>query len=170
MGNTGPDIQIRKGGETDAQGIADVLDHIARERIHSTIDKAFTPEEERRYIKSLSAREAIFVAQAPTGTIVGLQSLDLWASSIQSMRHVGQLGTFLLPEWRGRGIGRELFATTAEFARKAGYRKLIIQVRYSNIRAQSFYQRAGFQLCGRLSRQVIIDGFEDDELLMELFL
>ena len=28
----------------------------------------------------------------------------------------------------------------------------------------------GFQDCGRLSRQVVIDGIEDDEVLMELFI
>jgi hypothetical protein len=34
----------------------------------------------------------------------------------------------------------------------------------------SFYRRLGFTECGRLARQVRIDGQEDDELLMELFL
>jgi ribosomal protein S18 acetylase RimI-like enzyme len=56
------------------------------------------------------------------------------------------------------------------FASEAGYRKLAIQVRGSNAAAQEFYRRLGFQDCGRLSRQVIIDGIEDDEVLMELFI
>ena len=110
------------------------------------------------------------MAETEAGIIAGVQSLDLWAASIQSMRHVAQLGTFLLPEWRGLGIGRRLFQATNEFARVAGYRKLVIQVRASNGPAQSFYKRLGFEVCGRLARQVIIDGIEDDEILMELFL
>jgi ribosomal protein S18 acetylase RimI-like enzyme len=85
------------------------------------------------------------------------------------MAHVGQVGTFLLPEWRGQGVGRQLWSVTESFARQAGYRKLAIQVRASNTAAQAFYRRLGFHACGRLTRQVIIDGFEDDEILMEFF-
>jgi ribosomal protein S18 acetylase RimI-like enzyme len=55
------------------------------------------------------------------------------------------------------------------FARDARYRKLVIYVRGSNTNAQVFYRHLGFQDCGRLSRQVMIDGVEDDEVLMELF-
>jgi len=86
------------------------------------------------------------------------------------MAHVGQVGTFLLPAWRGRGLGRTLWNATAAFARAAGYQKLLIQVRSSNVRAQSFYRSLGFAGCGRLSRQVRIDGEYDDEALMELWL
>ncbi len=105
-----------------------------------------------------------------TGRVVGLQSLDLWSAMLPSMAHVGQLGTFVLPEWRGRGAGRLLWGSTEPFARAAGYRKLVIQVRASNLSAQAFYRTtAGFRECGRLSRQVVIDGIEDDEILMERF-
>jgi ribosomal protein S18 acetylase RimI-like enzyme len=63
-----------------------------------------------------------------------------------------------------------LWRVTEPFAREAGYRKLAIQVRASNTAAQGYYRRLGFHECGRLTRQVIIDGFEDDEILMEFFL
>ena len=86
------------------------------------------------------------------------------------MLHVAQVGTFLVPEWRRRGVGRVLFGTTETFARSVGYSKMIVQVRASNIPAKAFYQRLGFRACGRLARQVRIDGVEDDEILMELFL
>jgi ribosomal protein S18 acetylase RimI-like enzyme len=51
-----------------------------------------------------------------------------------------------------------------------GYRKILIQVRASNIPAQMFYRQLGFVQCGRLARQVLIDEQEDDEILMEFFL
>lgn len=72
--------------------------------------------------------------------------------------------------WRGRGIGRQLWTATAAFAREARSDKLLVQVRGTNAHAQSFYRRLGFAECGRLSRQVMIDGSQDDEILMELFL
>ena len=86
------------------------------------------------------------------------------------MSHVAQLGTFLHPQYRGQGFGQAMFAATRAFAVQAGFGKIVIQVRGSNTAAQSFYAKLGFSVCGRLSRQVIIDGVEDDEVLMELFL
>ena len=77
------------------------------------------------------------------------------------MSHVGQVGTFVLPGWRGHRIGHRLWRATLDFARDAGYRKLAIQVRASNLRAQSFYRSLGFTECGRLTRQgawLVLDG------------
>jgi ribosomal protein S18 acetylase RimI-like enzyme len=164
-----PLVMIRRASPSDAAGIAAVVETIAAERIHSAIDRAWTSEEESRYLTALSTREALHVAFDAAQGIVGFQSLDLWSPVLDSMAHVGQVGTFLLPGWRGRGVGRQLWSATRSFARDAGYRKLVIQVRASNTAAQAFYRGLGFQECGRLSRQVIIDGVEDDELLMEFF-
>jgi RimJ/RimL family protein N-acetyltransferase len=154
---------------TDASGIVAVLEVIAAEQIHSAIERPWTAGQEARYLESLSPREAFHVAVDASGRIAGFQSLDLWSPSLTSMAHVGQVGTFLLPEWRGRGVGRQLWTATELFARHAGYRKLVIQVRASNTAAQAFYRRLGFRECGRLTRQVIIGGVEDDEILMEFF-
>jgi GNAT superfamily N-acetyltransferase len=142
---------------------------IAAERIHSAIDRAWTVGEQESYLASLSTRETVHVAIHATEGIVGLQTMDRW-SPITSMAHVGQVGTFLLPEWRRQGIGRQLWTATQAFAREAGFRKLVIQVRASNSNAQAFYQGLGFSVCGRLTRQVIVDGVEDDELVMEVHL
>ena len=163
-------LKIRPGAPDDAAGMVAVFAVITAERIHSAIETAWTVEQERRYLESLSPRGAIHVAVDESGDIVGLQILDLWSSTLTSMAHVGQIGTFILPAWRSRGVGRQLWDVTLPFARRAGYRKLVIQVRASNMTAQGFYRRLGFADCGRLARQVMIDGVEDDEVLMELFL
>jgi ribosomal protein S18 acetylase RimI-like enzyme len=162
-------VTIRRAVAADAGGIAAVLAVVTAERIHSAIDRAWSPAEEGHYLESQSPREAVHVAVDDERGVVGLQTVDLW-SPLTSMTHVGQVGTFLLPEWRGRSVGRRLWQATATFAGASGYRKLVIQVRGSNANAQGFYRRLGFQPCGRLSRQVVIDGIEDDEVLMEYFL
>jgi len=162
-------VIIRRASPTDAAGIAAVVEAIVAERIHSAIDRAWTIEEEKRYLTSLSPREVFHVAVHPARGIVGFQSLDLWSPLLTSMAHVGQVGTFLLPDCRGQGVGRQLWSATGSFARDAGYRKLVIQVRASNTAAQAFYSSLGFHECGRLTRQVMIDGVEDDEVLMEFF-
>ena len=71
-----------------------------------------------------------------------------------------------------RGVGREsdrCSSTPRHFALSAGYRKLVIQVRASNAPAL-FYRRLGFVECGRLASQVVIDGCDDDEIILEMFL
>jgi len=161
---------IRRATPEDAAGIVAVLDVVVAERIHSAIDRVWTVGEERRYLEALSPQEAIHVAVDDALGIVGLQILDRWSPILNSMAHVGHIGTFLLAEWRGRGIARQLWNATSAFARDAHYRKLVIYVRGSNTHAQAFYSHLGFQNCGRLARQVMIDGVEDDEVLMELFL
>jgi ribosomal protein S18 acetylase RimI-like enzyme len=161
-------VTIRRATPSDAPGIAAVLEVIASERIHSAIDRAWSVEEERSYLESLSPRGAIHVAVDADDRIVGLQVVERWSPVLGSMAHVGQIGTFILPAWRGRSVGRLLWAATLPFARDAGYRKFVIQVRASNAAAQAFYRGLGFEECGRLSRQVVIDGAEDDEVLMEL--
>src|SRR5262245_23741963 len=164
-----PSVQVRRAAPPDAPGIVHVLEAVTLERIHSAIDRAWTVDQETHYLRSLAPREVIHVAVDAGAGIVGFQSLDLWSSLLSSMAHVGQVGTFLLPAWRGLGVGRQLWSATEAFAREAGYRKLAIQVRGSNTVAQAFYRRLGFRECGRLTRQVIIDGIEDDEVLMEYF-
>lgn len=161
---------VRKATPEDAAAIASVLERVAAERVHSAIDRAWPPAEQRRFMESLSQREAFHVAVDARGDVIGYQSLDRYSSVLTSMAHVGQLGTFLLPEWRGRGVGRALAGETMRFARAAGYRKLLIQVRASNRAAQAFYAQLGFVECGRLRAQVMIDGRPDDEVVMELFL
>jgi ribosomal protein S18 acetylase RimI-like enzyme len=163
-------LRIRPAVPGDAAGIVAVFTVIVAERIHSAIESAWTVEQERRYLESLSRRGAIHIAVDDSGEIVGLQILDLWSPTLPSMAHVGQIGTFILPAWRSCGVGRQLWDVTLPYARGAGYRKLVIQVRASNTTAQGFYRRLGFADCGRLARQVLIDGVEDDELLMELFI
>ena len=160
---------IRRAQPDDAAAIVALLEVVVAERTYSAIDCVWTVEEERRYLEAFSSREAMHVAVDETGDIIGLQILDRW-SALDSMSHVGQLGTFLLPAWRRRGVGRRLWETTLAFAREAGYRKLAIYVRGSNTNAQAFYERLGFTPCGRLWKQVVIDGVEDDEVLMELHL
>ena len=161
---------IRRASAADAEAIVGILERIASERIYTAIGKPWSADDQRQYLVSLSAREAIHVAEARGKAIIGYQTLELWARQLESMAHVGQIGTFLAPEWRRRGIGEALFQSTVAFARKRDYLKFVIQVRSSNVSAQSFYRQLGFRKCGRLTRQVRVGDQEDDEVIMEFVL
>ncbi len=161
-------ISLRRATVEDAASLAAIIQAIVAERDYSAIDRAFTPAEERDYIQSLSPRESIFVAEVDQ--VIGFQSLELWARTIPSMNHVGELGTFISSAWRRRGVGHQLAGQTFSFARANGFEKLVIFVRAKNTGAQRFYQSLGMVPCGRLARQVKIAGEYDDEIMMEVFL
>jgi phosphinothricin acetyltransferase len=160
---------IRKAIIKDANAISYIWKIICRERKYTAVNNPFTPEQMRTYIQSLSDREAIFIAMV-NDLIVGFQSLDLWAKYTDSFDHVGTIGTYVLPEWRSRGIGYKLAEYTFNIARKNKFEKLIIYIRSDNKIAQRFYKSLGFKPKGILEKQVKIDNQYEDEIFMEFFL
>jgi len=162
-------ISIRKAIPGDAIEISQIWEVICAERKFTVVNILFSPEQEKQYISSLSNREAIFLAEMKD-KIVGFQSLDLWAKYTDSFDHVGVLGTFILPEWRQKGIGTKLTKNTFDFSRRNNYEKIIIYVRSKNIGAQTYYKKLGFIEKGKLSRQVKFDNRYEDEIFYEIFL
>ena len=162
-------INVRRAGPEDAGSISKIWEIICVERAFTAVNQPFSPQQEREYILSLSDREGIFVAESEE-KIVGFQSLDLWAKYTDSFDHVGVMGSFVLPDWRRKGIGELLANHTLDFARANGYEKIIIYVRAGNAGAQAFYRNLGFEQKGVLARQVKIDGKYEDEVFMEMFL
>jgi len=163
------EIRIRQAVPEDALGVAEVLNSVIAERRYSALDTPFSVEEERSFIASLGPREAMFLAEV-NGQIVGIQTIDGYAKYTGSMEHVGIMGTFVLRDYRGKGIGRALAERTFSFARQCGYEKILIYVRASNEGALHFYKGLGFEEIGKASKQVKIDGEYDDEIFLELFL
>jgi len=51
---------------------------------------------------------------------------------------------YLLPAWRGRGIGRRLMELSVDSAREFGYRQLYLESLPELEKAVSLYQKAGF--------------------------
>jgi ribosomal protein S18 acetylase RimI-like enzyme len=162
-------VTVRRATPEDAESISAMWEVVCAERVYTAVNRAFTPQQERDYIASLSDREGVFLAEVD-GRIVGFQSLDLWAKYTDSFDHVGVMGTIILPAWRRRGIGRRLAEHVLDFARANGYEKIVIYVRAGNAGAQDFYRNLGFVPKGVLARQVKIDGQCEDEIFMELFL
>ena len=164
-----PTPTLRPATPDDAEATAAIWRAIVAEGGQTVVDRPFTPAQERAYLEQLPPRGRMTVAVVGD-VVAGFQSLDLYATYTGAMDHVGVLGTFVLAPLRGRGIGRQLSQATFDYARQAGFAKLVILVRSDNLGAQAFYVRLGFQPCGRLTRQAFIEGHYVDELLYELFL
>ena len=59
------------------------------------------------------------------------------------------LNLAILPEWRRRGLGRELMYAAIAHSREMGAQRLFLEVRESNGGARTFYSRMQFTEYGR---------------------
>jgi ribosomal-protein-alanine N-acetyltransferase len=90
----------------------------------------------------------------------------------QSVRVLGYAGFWLIvdeahvctlgvhPDWRGRGLGELLLAHLLDHAIKVGAAVATLEVRVSNVAAQSMYRKYGFVPAG-LRRRYYSDNNED---------
>ena len=85
-------------------------------------------------------------------------------------RHVAELGIFVLPPYRGYGVGKRLMAYALDWVRDQGIRKITLSVFAINQRAIHMYQTFGFTLEGIRKMQYNIGGEYIDEILMAKFL
>ena len=87
----------------------------------------------------------ILAASAPDSSLVGAA----YASSLLSFEHGGVSGwleeLYVLPQWRGQGIGSQLLAAVIARARSLGWRALDLEVDATHQRAISLYVRHKFQ-------------------------
>jgi ribosomal protein S18 acetylase RimI-like enzyme len=87
----------------------------------------------------------LVVARAPDGSPIGVA----YASSLLSLEHGGVSGwieeLYVLPQWRGKGIGSRLIAEVIARAKESGWRALDLEVEASHQRAISLYARHQFQ-------------------------
>lgn len=95
--------------------------------------------------------------RAATGAIAGWVFEDesglagfLVARSLLGESEILNFG--VRPDTRQRGIGSQLLEQVIEWSKRSRSRRIMLEVRASNVAAQSFYVRHGFQVVGRRGR------------------
>jgi ribosomal protein S18 acetylase RimI-like enzyme len=165
MNTLSPSV-IRRATIADATQVAAVLNAVIAEGRYTLFDKPFSDEDERAFIASLGDRAALHVAVVDE-VIVGVQCVDRFASYADSVGHIAHVGTWLLPNFRGQGIGKQLWTESLAFARRCAYRKAVISVLAHNDRALRFYRSIGFTDIGVARDHVQLNGTFYDEIFME---
>ena len=148
------------------EGYRRALDIVARERKYLTMLEAQSEDDTLRFVKSnLESGSPMLVALAG-GKVIGW--CDVRREFFPSRAHRGTLGMGLLPEWRGRGVGRRLLEATLAQARRSGFKRIELDVHADNPRAVALYEKTGFVREGIVRDASLIDGVFRDAILMAI--
>jgi ribosomal protein S18 acetylase RimI-like enzyme len=159
-------VAISEVREEHIEGCHAALDAVARERRYLSFLEAPPIESSRAFIRnSIAGRHPHFVALAG-GRVVGW--CDVTPRERPTTRHSGVLGMGVLPEWRGRGVGRRLMERTLEAARAFPLTRVELAVRADNECAIALYRKIGFEVGGRRRRAMLVDGIYYDDIIMAL--
>jgi GNAT superfamily N-acetyltransferase len=128
----------------DAEALLDVLDSYARDPMGGGV--ALAPDVRRRLVPALREQSQALIllareAQQPIGLATCFFGFSTFAA--RPLLNVHDLA--VLPEFRGRGVGRALLAAAEERARARGCAKLTLEVREDNARARGLYEQCGFR-------------------------
>lgn len=161
-------IKVRPATPEDSKETVKIWNSVVREKKYTMGLNLITEAEEKEFIENLDKREAILVAVFQE-KIVGYLILTIPDKICKSTLHVAEVGTFVLKEFRGFGIGHFLFLAGVKFAKINNFEKMIIKVRSSNQETLGFYKKHGFKEIGRFKKQIKIEGKYEDHVLMEKF-
>ena len=142
------------------------LDVVARERRYLALLEAPPLEASRSFLLGMQARGAIQLLALEGERVVGW--IDIAPFDLPTCAHRGKLGIGVLPEHRGTGLGKRLFAACIEAAWAKGLTRIELEVRADNLRAKRLYERFGFREEGVLRNAMRFEGQYFDCLAMSL--
>lgn len=124
-------------------GILDVLDSYASDPIGG--GKALPAEVRGSLLPKLRTHPTarVLLALADT-TPVGVAICFMGFSTFRAKALLNIHDLAVLPEWRGKGVGRAILAAAEEQARREGCCKLTLEVQEDNLRARGLYESFGF--------------------------
>jgi ribosomal protein S18 acetylase RimI-like enzyme len=149
-------------------GFHAALDRVAHERRYLAFLAAPPPDETERFVRAnIAGGNPQFVAIA-ADTVVGW--CDVTPLQREVFAHRGVLGMGVVPEFRGRGIGRALIDATLAAAGRKGLARIDLEVRADNEAAIGLYRAVGFAVEGVKRDALRLDGGRFDLVVMALHL
>ena len=157
-------VEIRPIRLEDAAGQNACVDVVARERRYLGMIQAPAMADTVKFIEFILKNDwPLFVAEID-GKIVGW--CDIAGMTRPGTVHCGVLGMGLLPDWRGRGLGRRLMQAALAQATAIGLERVQLEVYADNAAAIALYEKLGFVLEGKRHRARKLDGVYTDVWMM----
>lgn len=155
--------------ECQAEEIHSLFSQVASERIYILRVEAPTIKEIQEGIVRTNEDGGAYLVAIDSDRIIGCSVVS--RKKNPGMRHVGILGMFLHPDFRGHGIGTQLLNATLQSCINDGQVwRVELGVYPHNHAALAMYRRAGFQDEGLMLRARVLEEREDDILEMAILL
>ena len=138
-------------------GFREAVDVVARERKYLAFLEAPPLDDVRRFVHSNIERGYPQFVVVTDGAVVG------WCDVVPNRTrvvysHCGTVGIGLLPQFRGKGIGRRLMQQAIDGAFAFGLTRIELTVRETNVSAIVLYKSLGFEVEGFHRNAVCIEG------------
>jgi len=145
-----PEFDVRKWSDNDYQAAAAVITAAYHGHVDSQINDQYrTLSGSLRFLNNIvrfpgcgvfDSDASLVVTHKPTRQMVGL---ILCSRVRHDVGHVTQV--CITPEFRSRGIGEALLASTAGILKRRGFSMLSLTVTEANARAVELYKRLGYE-------------------------
>ena len=129
---------FRRATTDDAAAIASVIEAVMKDPQPVGFECAYSADEVRTWLSRLGDAGAVFLCLIE-GKVAGFGALDFNTQEPDT----ATLGVWLLPEYRGKGLGTELARLALDFARDRGYRRIRGRLPAGNEVALSFLSSIG---------------------------
>ena len=164
---------IQEAQKKDAPALINYVKRVADETNFLTFDSSEfnkTIEEEAQIIESHRlAKNQLFILAKLDHQIIGM--LNVNANRKKRLAHIGEFGVSVLQAYWNKGVGGSLVDYMIDWAIKSGViRKLNLTVSADNESAIQLYKNKGFEMEGRISRDIQLDGVFYDTFKMGLLI
>ena len=161
-------IDARKHKLTDKEiwMLAEIEEHpkVARWDIpafEGDVERAFTAF--KKSIESLSETGDEFLVAVMDGRVVGFAGICRLEGKTGEMRHVGEVGIAVHPDFQRSGIGTKLLKTCVNLAGRRDFKRLEADTLAHNMAMRRILEKTGFRLEGIRRKRVRIDAKYYDE-------
>ena len=146
------------------------LDIVARERKYLAYLEAPPIEQVRGFILS-NIKNNLFpqVVAVDNGKVVGWCDV-MMVSDRPVHAHAGFITIGIIPEYRGKGVGKQLMQSAIDAAKAKGLTRLELIVREENVNAVSLYKKMGFEIEGLKRNANRVDGVYENAYVMGLLI
>jgi len=140
--------RIRLATDADQQSVIMIINYYI-EHSMAAYPLSPMPLEAWDKLKGMCREGNLWVAENDNGKVIGFGMLK-WYMGKDSFAHTADVGYFILPEYVGVGLGRQILNRLEQEARKLGVTVLVANVSSHNSESLAFHKHVGFMECGRI--------------------
>jgi GNAT superfamily N-acetyltransferase len=134
---------IRFASEDDIEGMTGLLHHLFTQEVELEPSADAQREGLRAILASPSVGRLLVAEEA--GVLLGMANLLYTQSTALGGRVAILDDLVLMPDARGKGLGKRLIEAAIETCRAEGCRRITLHTDYDNYHAQALYERTGFE-------------------------